>query len=119
MDRLAHTCQEHASVLIAASGKTMEKVLAVIAQAEEQAKKDGVKFGQPEACDVAKEIELETELEKRHLQSLLATGASWRQIWEVMCLKASNHPIACKALRESEEELRNPPVVPRQRRRAQ
>lgn len=119
MDRLAHTCADHAAVLIAASGKTMAKVAVAIEQAKEQARKDGVQFGGAEECDLAKDIELETEFEKRHLESLRATSQSWRQIWELMCLKNSNHPIACKALRESEEELRNPPVVPRQRRRVQ
>lgn len=110
IDRLATTREEHLIVLMAHRGLTMKKVEETI---ESEKLKAGRDLARWEICNIIKEVELVTDLEKRHWEAAFAIRErfdertpAWNEIWKVMWV-CSNHPIACKALRESEAQVRN------------
>jgi hypothetical protein len=98
MDKLAHWPNEHAEVLKAACGKTNEKVAQILKQAEVQA---GRQLAGWEKCEVVKDVELETEMEKRHWQAIQATRPTWDKVHE-LTWQMDYHPIPSKAIRETQ-----------------
>lgn len=94
MDKLASLPRQHAEVLKVSCNKTMVKVKMIIDEVQNQLKRNLLGW---ERCDLIKNIDLETEIERRHWEELQKAGLTWNEIhkltWEM-----HDHPIPCLAL---------------------
>lgn len=115
LDKLAQTREEHCKVIAAGSEKTMKKVAAAVEK--KRVEGGGRTIQPPEVCDIAKEIEPVTELEKRHWRAVVETNPSWSEVRHLMYeAGGSDHPLSCKASRMGDAQgrdkrLANGPVL--------